>query len=358
MALAELRPLSTGEILDNAFGLYRRHFAPLAVIVLVVSAVPTILELYVQASGGFLARPVLGVLTGLLNIVLSAIGTAAAVFIVSDSYLGRPVDAWDALSRAVPYIARVAVLSILTTLVVGLGLIVFLIPGLIFISALMVSTQALVLEEDQSPIDAMGRSWQLTKGFRWKVLALVVVTAIIVTIPSMAGGIAAAFFSPGIGVLTDSSGLPIGWYLAMVLGAVIQLLLYPLMYSVLTVLYYDLRVRKEGFDLEVLAQRPADRDDPSSACPGLAPRSHRFGVCGPGLRLVRTAGRLGVAGRWVALADHHPPAIPGCQSGTVPLVSGRPRRCARAHPAPRRLGHGTHYAGGLGSRTCRGFITI
>jgi hypothetical protein len=154
----------------------------------------------------------------------------------------------------VPYIARVAVLSILTTLVVGLGLIVFLIPGLIFISALMVSTQALVLEEDQSPIDAMGRSWQLTKGFRWKVLALVVVTAIIVTIPSMAGGIAAAFFSPGIGVLTDSSGLPIGWYLAMVLGAVIQLLLYPLMYSVLTVLYYDLRVRKEGFDLEVLAQ--------------------------------------------------------------------------------------------------------
>jgi hypothetical protein len=254
MALAELRPLSTGEILDNAFGLYRKHFAPLAVIVLVVSAVPTILELYVQASGGFLARPVLGVMTGLLNIVLSAIGTAAAVFIVSDSYLGRPVDAWDALSRAVPYIARVAVLSILTTLVVGLGLIVFLIPGLIFISALMVSTQALVLEEDQSPIDAMGRSWQLTKGFRWKVLALVVVTAIIVTIPSMAGGIAAAFFSPGIGVLTDSSGLPIGWYLAMVLGAVIQLLLYPLMYSVLTVLYYDLRVRKEGFDLEVLAQ--------------------------------------------------------------------------------------------------------
>ena len=100
----------------------------------------------------------------------------------------------------------------------------------------------------------MGRSWQLTKGFRWKVLALVVVTAMIVTIPSMAGGIAAAFFSPGIGVLTDSSGLPIGWYLAMVLGAVIQLLLYPLMYSVLTVLYYDLRVRKEGFDLDVLAQ--------------------------------------------------------------------------------------------------------
>ena len=251
MTLAELRPLSTGEILDNAFGLYRRHFAPLVVIVLVVSAVPTILELYVQASGGFFVRPVLGMLTGLLNIVLSAIGTAAAVFIVSDSYLGRSVDAWDALSRAVPYIARVVVLSILTTLVVGLGFMFFLVPGVIFLSALVVSTQALVLEENRSPTEAMGRSWQLTKGSRWKVLALVVVTAIVVGIPSMAGGIVGAFLVTGPAALTD---LPMGWYLAMVVGAVVQLLLYPLMYSVLTVLYYDLRVRKEGFDLEVLAQ--------------------------------------------------------------------------------------------------------
>lgn len=251
MTLAELRPLSTGEILDNAFGLYQRHFAPLVVIVLVVSAVPTILELYVQASGGFFVRPVLGMLTGLLNIVLSAIGTAAAVFIVSDSYLGRPVDPWDALSRAVPYIARIVVLSILTTLVVGLGFMFFLVPGVIFLSALVISTQALVLEENRSPIEAMGRSWQLTKGFRWKVLALVVVTAIIVFIPSIALVSVASFLATGPAVLTD---LSIGWSLALVLGAVVQLLLYPLMYSVLTVLYYDLRVRKEGFDLEVLAQ--------------------------------------------------------------------------------------------------------
>ncbi|TDJ55075.1 MAG: hypothetical protein E2O47_04950 [Gemmatimonadetes bacterium] len=190
-------------------------------------------------------------LTGLLNIVLSAIGTAAAVFIVSDSYLGRPVDPWDALSRAVPYIARIVVLSILTTLVVGLGFIFFLVPGVIFLSALVISTQALVLEENRSPIEAMGRSWQLTKGFRWKVLALVVVTAIIVFIPSIALVSVASFLATEPAVLTD---LSIGWSLALVLGAVVQLLLYPLMYSVLTVLYYDLRVRKEGFDLEVLAQ--------------------------------------------------------------------------------------------------------
>ncbi|MEZ0333151.1 MAG: hypothetical protein ACAI18_04020, partial [Gemmatimonadales bacterium] len=39
----------------------------------------------------------------------------------------------------------------------------------------------------------------------------------------------------------------------VVLAGLVQLLVYPLFYCVLTVAYYDLRVRKEGFDLEVLA---------------------------------------------------------------------------------------------------------
>ena len=42
----------------------------------------------------------------------------------------------------------------------------------------------------------------------------------------------------------------LGWLVA---ASLIQLLIYPLFYCVLTVAYYDLRVRKEAFDLEVLA---------------------------------------------------------------------------------------------------------
>lgn len=254
MSLAELRPLSTGEILDSAFGLYRKHFATLAVIVLVVGAVPTILQLYLQASGGWLVRPVMGLATTLLNIVLSAIGTAAAVFVVSDSYLGRKVDAWGSLSRAVPYIAQLIVLSILTSLVIGIGFLLFIIPGFIFASGLMVATQALVLEEDPSPIAAMGRSWHLTKGFRLKVFGLLAVTFIVIAIPSFAGGIVAAVLAPGFDTITGAADAPFSWYVAIVLGSVVQMFLYPVMYSVLTVTYYDLRVRKEGFDLELLAQ--------------------------------------------------------------------------------------------------------
>ena len=254
MTLTELRPLSVGEILDTSFGLYRRYFAPLAMIVIVVSAVPTVIELYLQASGGMVAHPVVGILNGFLNITLSAIGTAAAVFVVSDSYLGREVGAREALHRALPYVWRIIGLSVLTTLVVGMGFLLLLIPGLIFLSALMVSTQALVLEPDLTAVQAMNRSWQLTKGYRLKTLALIVVTGFLVAIPSTAGGIISALLAPGAGVLADPAAMPLGWYLVVSIAAIAQMLLYPLMYAVVTVLYYDLRVRKEGFDLDILAQ--------------------------------------------------------------------------------------------------------
>jgi hypothetical protein len=45
-----------------------------------------------------------------------------------------------------------------------------------------------------------------------------------------------------------------GGLVALATAGVVQLFLYPLFYCVLTVAYYDLRVRKEAFDLEVLAQ--------------------------------------------------------------------------------------------------------
>ena len=253
MTSLELRPLSTGEILDQAFGLYRRHFATLAVIVVVVGAVPLMLELYVQAAGGVFAQPVIWLVAVTLKVVLSAIGTAAAVFVVSESYLGRTVTPGDALARAVPYIMRLVVVSILISLVVTLGLLFFIVPGLILLSGLLIAPQALVLEENRGAIEAMGRSWQLTKGSRRKMLGLIIVTAILVSIPSFAGVTVAAMLTPDLTSLTEMN-LPMGWYVAMILGTVAQMLLYPLMYSVLTVAYYDLRVRKEGFDLDVLAQ--------------------------------------------------------------------------------------------------------
>jgi hypothetical protein len=117
----------------------------------------------------------------------------------------------------------------------------------IIITGLLVATPALVLEDIPAPA-AMSRSWFLTKGFRWKMLGLVIVVGIIVAIPSLALG-----FLRGGGMAMQAqveySSTDIAWEIA---AQFISTLIYPLLYCALTVAYYDLRVRKEGFDLELL----------------------------------------------------------------------------------------------------------
>ena len=79
---------------------------------------------------------------------------------------------------------------------------------------------------------------------------LLVTLMILFYVPIVALTGLAAVLLPG----TESGGATTGGIVALALAAVVQTFLYPLFYCVLTVAYYDLRVRKEGFDLEVLAQ--------------------------------------------------------------------------------------------------------
>ena len=51
-----LRPLSTGEILDVSFGLYRQRFGPLVKVALVTAAVPMLIGIYVTTAGGQFAN--------------------------------------------------------------------------------------------------------------------------------------------------------------------------------------------------------------------------------------------------------------------------------------------------------------
>ncbi len=245
-----LRPLTLGEILDVAFGLYRSLFLPLLVVTLVTSGLPVVLSVYIESAGGALLNLPLYFLNLLLNAVLGAIASAAATFVVSDSYMGRAVSARDAFARATPFISRLIVLGVLMSLVIGIGLVCLVIPGVILFTGLALSTPALVIEGLPSANAAMGRSWALTKGFRGKLFWALLTVLVLILLPTIAlGGFAAA---SGDATLLEPTVSPatLGWLVA---ASLIQLLIYPLFYCVLTVAYYDLRVRKEAFDLEVLA---------------------------------------------------------------------------------------------------------
>jgi hypothetical protein len=247
MVPTSLRPLSVGEILDVSFTLYRRHFATLGTIAVLCSGIPVLLGLYIEASGGILYNIELSLVHYVAFTVLSSIATAATVFVVSESYLGRPLPAVAALRRATPLLSRLIVCSLLLAIVVGFGLICFIIPGVVFLCGLVLAFPSLVLESGKSPTEALSRSWSLTRGSRVRMFGLLVTMAILLYVPVVGLGAIAA-------VVLPSGGARVGTgILTLAIVGVVQMLFYPLFYCVLTVAYYDLRVRKEGFDLEVLA---------------------------------------------------------------------------------------------------------
>ncbi|HEV8197090.1 MAG TPA: hypothetical protein VGP87_10650, partial [Gemmatimonadales bacterium] len=106
-----------------------------------------------------------------------------------------------------------------------------------------------VLEMPENSTQAMGRSWELTKGFRGKVLLTMICVGLMFMVPTITVSVIW-------GILGASTGrvMVIG---TEVLTSLLTILINPFFYVVLTVLYYDLRVRKEGFDLELLATQMA-----------------------------------------------------------------------------------------------------
>ncbi len=241
-----LRPLSTGEVLDVAFSLYRRHFVTLSLVALVSQGVALVFSIYVTASGGSLVNLGLTVVSMILSSVCAAIGMGASTRIIADSYLGRPSTVAEALAWVVPSIGKLISLTVMISIAVLLGFFLLLVPGAMLASALAVAPSALVVE-GLSATDAMNRSWNLTKGHRWKVFWTMVVAVVLIYVVMLSASVIGGFLASALG-----ANPLIALVLAGAIAALLSLLVYPFMYAAVTVLYYDLRVRKEGLDLEML----------------------------------------------------------------------------------------------------------
>ncbi len=150
MSAPALRPLSTGEILDVSFGLYRQRFGPLVKVALLTAALPMLIGIYVTTAGGQFANLGLLVANLILKTVLDIVALGATIFIVSESYLGHDLSAADALKRSAPFLGRLIWLSILLGPGDRYRLPAVLLPGCVFLAGLIASIPALVLENHQS----------------------------------------------------------------------------------------------------------------------------------------------------------------------------------------------------------------
>lgn len=279
--MPDLRPLDFGEILDASLVIYRRHFGLFLRLAVITLAAPVVLFVYfgLRFVADFAQNPLrmlFVVPVGLLYYVASLVLTAGTIRIISDSYLGRTAQLRDALSLGMSKIWPLIAVGlgkgiVLALIMIGTGVVaaivipltrtfgpvggivaVALVGGGVWFAIYVacgygVTTPVVVLEDLASSFDAFGRSWDLTRGFKLKVLGLAVVAFLLCNlIPSQ------VFQAVATAVMPTARAIGVG---LMVCSVVLPLILAPVIASVVTLMYYDLRVRREAFDLQVLGQQ-------------------------------------------------------------------------------------------------------
>jgi hypothetical protein len=259
-----LRPLGVGEILDAGFRLVRRRFGTLVVCTLAVAVPLTILRTFLLFSTNDAAfeyssdgsttatssAAVAGTLiANVLQYVMLVLVIAACFRAVSAAYLGREVGAGESLRFAVGRMLPLLAAMLLVSLAILLAFVLLILPAIWLGVRLSVTFPAIVFER-LGPLAGMRRSFRLVRGSWWRTCAVLLVTFALMFVLGLA-------FGAVIGVLGAAVAPQSQVLAAAVVTAVdiaLTAVLYPVWAAISTVLYYDLRVRKEGFDLELLAQ--------------------------------------------------------------------------------------------------------
>jgi hypothetical protein len=314
----ELRPLTLAELLDRAFSLYRRHFWVFVGIMALPSLAMLLLSLGSNLVNGigtlapglrpspeaaitlFVSMIAVTLVAFLFYWITYALALGATTAAVSQIYAGHAPTISGAFGATKARLGRLAWLLVLLgarlmgvvfLVVFGTGAIIAvgglvspIVAGLVAIAGMLlgfglfvwlflryaVSVPAAILE-DNSASDAIARSIDLTRGSLLKVFVLFAFAAIVTYAALAIFQLPFAIAAFVVGITT-----PAGFWLNMlgvVTGSIGSALTSPLAVVAMATLYYDLRIRNEGLDLELMIAKlrdsaPAAAQSPSAALPG------------------------------------------------------------------------------------------
>jgi hypothetical protein len=280
-----LRPLPIGELLDETFKLYRRHFTVIAGVAVAVILPNLVITLI---SGSYRANPFSYLVSILQNLnnpdELQAIQNRQAQYTSSPLYGLSFLVFFLMLPLTIGVVYRAATslaagnLETILSVLAGTARrylamwAILLLAGLVLLGSFAVVTFPVVVwvlirwsvaipalfAEGIGPVTALGRSWNLVRGNWWRTLGILLVVVCMVWLIQVAwfalfGGIAALL--PGL-----SDDLRAG--LVATVTTLVDAIVGAITPIAVTMLYLDLRVRNEGLDLDQLARQ---------AAPGAAP---------------------------------------------------------------------------------------
>ena len=296
MEAPQLRPLGVGDIVDRVFSMYRQRallFAALAAVpylalFLVIGGMalslgsqlaplaPFIEDLATpgqvpnvnftpQVAGAVFALVVIVVVAGLISVLFLSVQIGSLVDAAAARYLGRETTvgaSFRAGLRVAPKIIGTGLLLFFSlllgwlvlffvmiiannALVVVLGILGGLIVTVFVFASWLVAPVVAALEP-VGPIHAVRRSWWLSSGHRWRILGLQILLAVLQAVLStlISFIFVASFISDTI----------VRVVLQNIVNVIATVLWAPVEWGTFTILYFDLRVRKEALDLQIAAE--------------------------------------------------------------------------------------------------------
>lgn len=276
-AALDLRPMGIGDILDRTFRVYRSNFMAFFLVMLAVQAVSHVCMLgwqltvwtQIRSAGQANISPwpiALGSYALIIPLLLVifmlhqiSIGTLTAA--VSAAYLQQEVSIRKAFQNVRGKLGWLVGSALLCSMIVMLGLLLCIVPGIYFSLWFLLVGQVVVLE-NQRPVAALRRSRELMRvktdrGFaRHNYTKAGVILLITFALGAIVGGIISIPFAIVHAMAgTQRAVTPFAplQLLQGVLTMTVQAAIAPVGLIAMILFYYDIRIRKEGFDLEVLA---------------------------------------------------------------------------------------------------------
>jgi len=237
---SQLKPRKFGDILTETFNVYGGNFIKIVAIVTFVMVPLGLLNLVLELNGfpsdnddGITIMLVIGWITfGVLCLILYPLMGGSLIHSISKQSLSLPISIGESYSFAWKKIGTLVGATIIAAILLSaMSITIILIPLAIYFAIRWVFIEQIIVMEDCAVGDAFSRSSTLVKKNWWRIFAVLIVIFIIVIAINLTMGM-----------------IPI-------IGPIISLILAtPVMIIATTLLYYDIRLKKEDYNLETMAK--------------------------------------------------------------------------------------------------------
>jgi hypothetical protein len=288
----DLRVLSLGEMIGRAFNIYFDNFVTFITVAL-LSNMPFFLILLLMTAGvgkdpkaAQLYTLIMPFVIIIVYLVCSYIATGIIINIISKRYLNKSVSMEKAVGESFKFMLPLVGASLLLVLIFFVGLVLLSvvlilitvnagmkpdprtigiimvagtltlgIPIILIYMGFSLTTQVLVVERKKI-FKSLKRSWELTRGKKLRILGYSILITLMVLIPTL---IAQALIAALLGMLGLTNS-----YVYTLISYGISSLTGPVSICFFVLLYYNIRIEKEGFALEHLAEEfsLANADNP------------------------------------------------------------------------------------------------